>query len=376
MKNVLVVGDFIKGSGLTNYLTDIYSRVPDTEYKYDYLSYSGDHSLDESIKRKNINKIDITPIRKNIGKHVQEWFFFFKNHRFDYDVIHFNYSASWNFIAVLMAKAMTNSKIIVQSHNNYYSQIPTGKAQKFILSILNSIGRTVLKICADKKLAVSRESADWMFGKKSGNNVFILKNGIDLKKFQFSQQNRLRLRKRLMLQKDQILIGFVGTLEERKNPFYAVDVVKNLDEKYTLAMFGRGPLQKKLEKNINAKRIKNKVKFMGVSDNLNEWYSAFDIFMFPSKTEGFGFALLEAQANGLTCLTSTTIPADAKVTKNALSLDLKNINSWVQAIKDANIGTTVRIINSKQNIKKIKEQGFSIDETSKYFTEILDSLTI
>ena len=179
-----------------------------------------------------------------------------------------------------------------------------------------------------------------------------------------------------MLQKDQILIGFVGTLEERKNPFYAVDVVKNLDEKYTLAMFGRGPLQKKLEKNINAKRIKNKVKFMGVSDNLNEWYSAFDIFMFPSKTEGFGFALLEAQANGLTCLTSTTIPADAKVTKNALSLDLKNINSWVQAIKDANIGTTVRIINSKQNIKKIKEQGFSIDETSKYFTEILDSLTI
>jgi glycosyltransferase involved in cell wall biosynthesis len=36
-----------------------------------------------------------------------------------------------------------------------------------------------------------------------------------------------------------------------------------------------------------------------------------DLFLFPSLNEGFGFSLLEAQAAGLHCLVSDTVPREA-----------------------------------------------------------------
>jgi glycosyltransferase EpsF len=38
-----------------------------------------------------------------------------------------------------------------------------------------------------------------------------------------------------------------------------------------------------------------------------------DVFVFPSLYEGFGIALLEAQARGLLCLASSEVPPEADV---------------------------------------------------------------
>ena len=38
---------------------------------------------------------------------------------------------------------------------------------------------------------------------------------------------------------------------------------------------------------------------MGQVDQINNWYKISDIFVFPSKQEGFGQVLLEAMACGL-----------------------------------------------------------------------------
>ncbi len=47
---------------------------------------------------------------------------------------------------------------------------------------------------------------------------------------------------------------------------------------------------------------------MGVTKFLD----AMDVFMFPSRSEGFGLSLLEAEANGLPCVVSDKIQPGVK----------------------------------------------------------------
>ncbi|ABJ67658.1 glycosyltransferase [Pediococcus pentosaceus] len=365
MKKILVVGDFIKGSGLTNYLLNIYSSLPKDEFLISCVSYSGQHNIDTVLEEKKWEKFEVTPITQDIIKHFKDWNNFFKLHGNDFDEIHFNYSAPWNFIAILLAKLKSKAKIIVQSHNNYYSKQPKG-LQKKVLAVLNVTGRTVIGRCSDIRLAVSEDSAQWMFGKR---NVQILKNGINLKDFEYQPGPREELRKSIGINKGKKIIGFVGTLEKRKNPYFAIECLKKLNKEYILLMFGQGVLKKDLEKKIMDEGLEHRIKLMGVVDNLNEWYSVFDLFLFPSLTEGFGFALLEAQANGLKCFSSTSIPKEAKITNDVTSLNLSEINKWIDEIEKTSINDRER--RSKQNCRIIEKKGFSIENTSKQFKRIL-----
>ena len=45
--------------------------------------------------------------------------------------------------------------------------------------------------------------------------------------------------------------------------------------------------------------------------NPYDYYSAMDYFVFPSLWEGLGMAVIEAQANGLNCMVSDTVPSEA-----------------------------------------------------------------
>ncbi|MCL3858252.1 glycosyltransferase [Pediococcus pentosaceus] len=367
MERVLVVGDYIKGSGLTNYLIDIYSHIDSNKFDISCLSYSGIHNVDKILQEKNWKKYDVTPIGKSIINHLKDWYIFLKNHKDDFDVIHFNYSSSWNFFAVAMAKVMTHSRVIIQSHNNYYSKVPRGWKQKSILGLFNFCGKKFFNLLSNKKLAVSDDAAKWMFG--NDRNVTILKNGINLEKYSYSGENRRILRETLKITEEDKLIGFVGTLEERKNPIFALNCVEELNENFSMCMFGDGVLKDTIREKITDAGLGNKIKMMGISDNLNKWYSAFDIFLFPSKTEGFGFALLEAQASGLKCLTSTSIPYNAKVTEDVVSIDLADKKLWVDELK--RLDTKNREVRSQRNKKIIQEKGFSVIETSEEFENIL-----
>ena len=56
--------------------------------------------------------------------------------------------------------------------------------------------------------------------------------------------------------------------------------------------------------------------FTGTVTNLQDYYQAMDLFILPSKSEGLGLVLIEAQASGLPCVASAdVIPKEAKITE-------------------------------------------------------------
>ncbi|MBU0384690.1 glycosyltransferase, partial [Acinetobacter baumannii] len=52
----------------------------------------------------------------------------------------------------------------------------------------------------------------------------------------------------------------------------------------------------------------------GTRDDVNSLLSMFDIFLFPSKFEGLGISVVEAQAVGLKSIVSENVPVETKVT--------------------------------------------------------------
>ena len=59
--------------------------------------------------------------------------------------------------------------------------------------------------------------------------------------------------------------------------------------------------------------IGEQVIFAGVQQQVPQFLAAMDVFVFPSRYEGLGLALLEAQAAGLPCVVSDSVPEEAGV---------------------------------------------------------------
>lgn len=58
-----------------------------------------------------------------------------------------------------------------------------------------------------------------------------------------------------------------------------------------------------------------------------------DVFLFPSLYEGLPLSIIEAQAAGLPCIISDSVPSECRVTDLAESLDLNlPIDEWANVV--------------------------------------------
>lgn len=65
-------------------------------------------------------------------------------------------------------------------------------------------------------------------------------------------------------------------------------------------------------------------------------YQAMDVFLFPSRYEGFGMAVVEAQASGLACVASDVVPAETNASGRVTYLPLRAPDTvWAEAVLSA-----------------------------------------
>lgn len=338
MKKLLVVGDFISGSGLTGVIFDVFSRFPKDEYQIEVVGYGHDssHFTDKKCQKLGWPMYRVVPVTKDPLAHWRWWKDFFKTHH--YDMVYFNYSSSWNYLPVVYARKYGQvAEIICHSHNAYYSHTFSNPIMMGILGLLNDHGKKVFDRYADKKIATSPEAGEWMFG-QGARDVHVITNGRNLKQFSFSPDARHEIREQMGLAKGAKLVGFVGVLQERKNPLFALRVFSDYHQENPgsrMVMLGRGPLKPAVKELIRQLELTDAVSQIDFVADVNRWYSAMDALLFPSSYEGFALVAVEAQISNLPTLASSLNTDAIFVTQNIRKMEGFDVHDWNRALAGA-----------------------------------------
>ena len=119
--------------------------------------------------------------------------------------------------------------------------------------------------------------------------IFVVNLGLD-KRF---------LNPKITIANDKFNVGYIGSFATNKNVGFILESAKQLKNKVIFSLWGAKTYdyQKLVKKSMFLKNVK----FMGFAseDKIVDIYDSFNIFVFPSLYEGFGFPILEAQARGL-----------------------------------------------------------------------------
>lgn len=281
---------------------------------------------------------------------------FLKRHP-EINAIHINAQEPNTLVRFLTAAKKQNIKCrIFHSHNVGYIQ-----GQNIKQKIYEIYARDVIRRDSIEKLACSKEAAKFMFG--NTHNTKVIPNAIDAEKFSFNEQVRIDLRKELGIAKDDIVVGFVGSFNYQKNVLFILDILKELikvNQHYKVLMIGAGKFEEEFSVKAKELGIAKNVICIGNRKNVNQYMNTMDLFLFPSRWEGFGIVLLEAQASGLKCFTSKdVVPIDTNVTGNVKFISLeKTPKEWADEILSTNLeryeGKNI-IENSEYNMKNLVE---------------------
>lgn len=146
-------------------------------------------------------------------------------------------------------------------------------------------------------------NAPWL----APDRIDVIYNGIDAQPF---LQPRARdLRTDWGIRPEELLLGFVGQLDERKGIRVLLAAWQRIRKEFPqtrLVLVGEGPLREMIERQIKEQGWEKTVLLAGFVDDVVGVMQAIDILLLPSLWEGFGIVLIEAMAAGKAAISTDT----------------------------------------------------------------------
>jgi L-malate glycosyltransferase len=131
-------------------------------------------------------------------------------------------------------------------------------------------------------------------------SIVVVPSGIDVQRF--AAVARLERDPWQLRQRGVWVVGTVGELSREKNHAMLLDALGRVRRQLPdahLLLVGDGPKRSALEQRVRLLGLADAVTFAGRLDDVLPAYGAFDVFAFPSDTEGLGTALLDAMSAGV-----------------------------------------------------------------------------
>jgi glycosyltransferase involved in cell wall biosynthesis len=141
--------------------------------------------------------------------------------------------------------------------------------------------------------------ARWL-GVEAGR-ISVIHNGCEFAAERFYAW-RHKVRDAYAIPPDSIVVGTVARFSEEKRPDLFIEMAHRiLKEQPTLLFmyFGVGPLFDRMKEFAESLGISNRVRLMGVTDDIWKSLAAMDVFVLSSRMEGLPNVLIEAQCAGI-----------------------------------------------------------------------------
>ena len=137
------------------------------------------------------------------------------------------------------------------------------------------------------------------------------------------------------------VVGHVGRFFAPKNHEFLIDVFYQLQKRLQsafLLLIGAGPLEETIKEKINSLGLDTKVLILSHRTDIPHLLKTMDVFVFPSKYEGFPVTLVEAQVAGLRCIVSDKISHESFLCDTVIPLSIdESPNMWCNTILDETI---------------------------------------
>lgn len=294
--------------GAETMVMNYYRHIDRTKVQFDFLVHRQQRgAYDDEIERMGGRIYRMCPVYpQNFSRYKRDLRTFFRAHP-EYKIIH-SHMSELGYFAFREAERQGVPVRICHAHN-----APHGFDAKMII-------RTYFKKRMMPYLThlfmCGEESGKWLYGDKNKSRFIMLNNAIDAAVYSFDASKREKMRRQLGLT-GELVIGHVGRFNPQKNHAFLFDIFATLLKKEpnaVLLLVGGGADMPKIQAKAQELGIAERVRFLGVRSDVADLMQAMDVFVFPSLYEGLGIALVEAQAAGLPCVVSDTIPHEAYLT--------------------------------------------------------------
>ncbi len=332
MKPVRVLHFFhsLDSGGVSSFVMNVYRQMDTDLVQFDFALTSGEKALydDEVISRGGrIFYFDLSRgFFSNLMRILRE--------EGPFEVLHshlFFYSG----LALLAGRMAGVPVRIAHAHNAHTGEkrSPGRMAYEKAMQVLIRTNATCLLGCSEKACL-------YVFGggRKGAGRSVVLPDGIDCDRFAFDPAIRQEIRESLGLE-DRFVVGHVGHFNPAKNHRKILSVFGEVYRRRpdaALLLVGDGELEEQVRQMVRDMGLQDRVVFAGARKDVERYYQAMDVFLFPSRYEGFGMAMIEAQAGGLACLASDVVPEETNVDGRVLYLPLEAEDAlWAEKLLEA-----------------------------------------
>ena len=173
----------------------------------------------------------------------------------------------------------------------------------------------------------------------NGNaHVTVIPNGLDIKSIQSQKYDKEKLLKELNLPMDTFILGHVGRFNKVKNHEKLINLFRSVLQKRQQSVVlpvGEGDKndRKRVHGLVKEYSLQDQVIFLGVRNDATALMSCFDAMALPSYQESFSLVLVEAQAQGVRCVASDTVPDEVICTDKCFKLSVNESNKkWANLL--------------------------------------------
>lgn len=332
MKKKVLIGFMGNGraGGVDKYILSLISVLDLKKYSVVLLTKEMDFDVKKELNEKGIATIKHTSAKNPIKQYVELKELMTKE---KFDVVYLNMSTAILGLGLVAAKKAGVEKRIVHSHSSGYDS--ENSIKRFGMTVIHNIMKGLCIPAATIFIACSEKAGEWMYIPKilKSKDYHVIHNTVSFDEFQFDKKIRENVRQRLNVENKKVLVHVAG-FNYQKNHEFMIRVMNEIvqkDSNTVLFLLGSGKNEEKIRKQVKETGLEKYVVFLGQVDNVTEYLQAADIFVLPSRFEGYPISALEAQVCGMVCALSDAITRESKITAKCNFLPLKT-ECWSEFI--------------------------------------------
>lgn len=322
---ILVWGLSNNRAGTESVIENYSMALPELSFDYLCYDYPDNH---QGLLHNGDNRFFVIPVKiKSPLRYKRALSSFMHDHGEEYSSLWFNINDVSNIDLLVEAAKYGIERRITHMHN-------AGMPDSLITQVFSRLNwGKCLQLTTDR-WACSKVAGEFLYGK---SEFSIVPNMVDVRRVSFSKEKREKLRSGFGIG-DSMVIGSIGRFEPQKNYGFLISVLERLvnqGKDAVLLLVGKGSQQEEIVSLAERAGMVDRVILVGPQDDVQSFYSAFDVAVYPSLYEGLSLAIVEAQFNGLPCVLSETISRETVISDGVEFASIENAQDWVSKISQS-----------------------------------------